>query len=121
MRRFNMPFQCYVPRAQLRSTSIGGLFITCGVSRLIPDQWLAQAELLERGRLVRLSYTFCTIEVAGQCLDRIFEDAGIGKLGAVHVAPPQEERGTGLWVSSIVLSTSDPVSSVPFQGGCSYA
>ncbi len=117
-----MPFQCYVPRASLRSASIGGVFVTaCGVSRLIPDQWLAQAELLERGRLVRLSYTFCTIEVAGQCLDRIFEDAGIGKLGAVQVAPLQEERGTGLWVSSIVLSTADPVSSVPFQGGCSYA
>jgi hypothetical protein len=117
-----MPFQCYIPRASLRSASIGGVFVTaCGLSRLIPDQWLAQAELLERGRLVRLSYTFCTIEVAGQCLDRIFEDAGIGKLGAVQVAPPQEERATGLWVSSIVLSTADAASSVPFQSGCSNA
>jgi hypothetical protein len=117
-----MPFQCYIPRASLRSASIGAVFVTpCGVSRLIPDQWLEQAELLERGRLVRLSYTFCTIEVTGQSLDRIFEDAGIGKLGAVQVAPPQEERGTGLWVTSIVLSAADAASLVPFQNGCSYA
>jgi len=117
-----MPFQCYTSRTSLRSASIGGVFITAGgVSRLIPDRWLAQAELLERGRLVRLSYTFCTIEVTGQCLDRIFEDAGIGKLGAVQVAPPEEERGTGLWVSSIVLSASEAALVVPFQDGCSDA
>ena len=82
-----MPFQCYVSRASLRSASIGGVFISGGVSRLIPDHLLTQAELLERGRLVRLSYTFCIIEVTGQSLDPIFEDARIGKLGPSGLLP----------------------------------
>jgi hypothetical protein len=116
-----MPFQCYVTRASLRSASIGGVFTSGGVSRLIPDHLLTQAELLERGRLVRLSYTFCTIEVTGQFLDPIFEDAGIGKLGAIRVAPLQEERSEGLWVTSIVKSSPEVEPLVPFDGGCSDA
>jgi len=98
-----MSFQCYASRASLRSALIGGLFISAdGTRRIVPDHWLIQAELLQGSRLLRLSYTFCTIEVAGQCLDSIFEDASIGKLGAIRAAPPQAAPGGQLWVTSII-------------------
>ncbi len=99
-----MSFQCYTPRASARSASIGGLFVLAdGSKRVIPDQWLMQAELLEEGRFVRLGYTFCMIEVAGQGLDTIFEDASIGKLGSIQAAPPQGAPAGQLWVTSIVV------------------
>ncbi len=99
-----MSFQCYIPRASLRSASIGGLFVLAdGVKRVIPDQWLIQAELLHESHLLRLSYTFCTVEVAGQDLDPIFEDATVGKLGAIQAAPRQAAPAGQLWVSSIVV------------------
>jgi hypothetical protein len=99
-----MSFQCYTPRVSLRSALIGGLFVLAdGTRRVVPDHWLVQAELLQGARLLRLSYSFCTIEVAGQCLDPIFEDAGIGKLGAVLAAASETVPNGQLWVSSIVV------------------
>ncbi len=88
-----MSFQCYIPRASLRSAFIGGLFVSAaGTRRLVPDHWLLQAEIIDGARLLRLSYSCCTIEVAGQLLQPIFEDASVGKLGAIHAAP--EKAGT---------------------------
>jgi hypothetical protein len=100
----------------------GGLFISAdGSQRIVPDHWLTQAELLQGSRLVRLSYTFCTIEVAGQCLDTIFEDASIGKLGAVHAAPPQAAPGGQLWVTSIVVIAPPAPPEAAFEAGRSDA
>jgi hypothetical protein len=99
-----MPFQCYTPRTSLRSAMAGGLFIsTEGTRRFIPDHWLTQAELLRGSRLLRLSYSSFTIEVTGQSLDPIFEDACIGKLGAIQAVPAGETPGGRLWVTSIVM------------------
>src|SRR5205814_8672197 len=96
-----MSFQCYIPRASLRSALIGGLFVSAdGTRRLVPDHWLHQAELLDGERLLRLSYSCCTIEVAGQLLQPIFEDASIGKLGAIHAAPATPAPHGCLWVTS---------------------
>jgi hypothetical protein len=45
-----MTFQCYIPRSSQR-TATGAVFMTPnGVRRLIPDHWLAQAELSEQDR-----------------------------------------------------------------------
>ena len=111
-----MTFQCYIPRASMRSALIGGLFVSAdGTRRVVPDHWLAQAELLEGARLLRLSYTFCTIEVAGECLEPIFEDASIGKLGAIRAAPPQAVPGGQLWVTSIVAIAPPEASGLPFE------
>jgi hypothetical protein len=99
-----MSFKCYTPRALLRSALTGGLFISGdGSRRIIPDHWLMQAELLEGGRLLRLIYSFCVIEISGQCLDPIFEDAGMGKLGAVLAATSEIMPNGQLWVASIVV------------------
>ncbi len=100
-----MVFQCYTPRTSLRSALTGGLFISAdGSRRIIPDHWLIQAELLQDGRLLRLSYSFCTIEVSGQGLDPIFQDVGIGKLGAVQAATSETVPQGQLWVTSIVVN-----------------
>jgi len=100
----------------LTEALIGGLFISAdGGRRVVPDHWLTQAELLEGARLLRLSYTFCTIEVAGECLDLIFEDASIGKLGAIQAAPPQAAPGGQLWVTSIVAFAPPEASVSPFE------
>ncbi len=86
-----------------------------GSRRIVPDHWLVQAELLNGSRLLRLSYSFCTIEVSGQCLDAIFEDAGIGKLGAVHAAASESVRTGQLWVTDIVVSTPPDSPSLAFE------
>ena len=99
-----MPFQCYRSRASLRSTPIGGLFISCdGTRRIIPDYCLNQAELLNESRLLRLHYSSCEVEVAGQGLDQLFEDASMGKLGEIHVTPRGTAPGVEPWVTSIVV------------------
>ena|SRR5262245_11249572 len=118
-----MSFQCYSSRASLRSASVGGMFVMADeAKRVIPDHWLIQAELLQNGCLLRLSYTFCTVEVAGRGLDTIFEDASVGKLGAIQAAPPQTTAGEGQpWVTSIVVVTAGPQSASEFEEGCSDA
>ena len=117
-----MSLQCYIPRASLRSALLGGLFISSdGTRRLVPDHWLLQAELLEGDSLLRLSYTGCTIEVAGQALKAIFEDASIGKLGAIHEASGKPAPPDGLWVTSIIAITPPEPSNGAFDGGCSDA
>jgi hypothetical protein len=80
-------FQCYFPRSS-QPSAIGAVFVTVdGVRRLIPDHWLAQAELSEHGRLLRLIYGCCTIEVAGQHLETLFQDAKVGRLGMILQGP----------------------------------
>ena len=82
-----MTSQCYLPRSSERSV-IGAVFVTIGgVRRFIPDHFLAEAELSEQGRLLRLTYTCCTVEVAGQRLEVLFEDAIVGRLGTILQAP----------------------------------
>ena len=114
-----MSLQCYTPRASLRSALIGGLLISAdGSRRIIPDHWLTQAELLHGSRLLRLNYSFCTIEISGQCLDPIFEDASIGKLGAVLAATSETVPNGQLWVSSIVIIAPPEAPSSAFEKEC---
>ncbi len=99
-----MPFPCYTPRELTHSIPIGGIFMFDDESlRVIPDHWLTMVELLDQGRLLRLSYTFCSVEIAGEYLDAIYEDAAIGKLGAVWEAPPEAKPEGHPWVTSIVV------------------
>jgi hypothetical protein len=64
-----MTSHCYVSRTSLRSALSGAVFaIGDGVRKNIPDPWFRQAELLREGRLLRIHYTFCVIEIAGQML-----------------------------------------------------
>jgi len=112
-----MSFQCYTSRTSLRAAMTGALFIwSDGRQRVIPDQWLHQAELLNESRLLRLTYSLCTIEVSGRALDSIFEDASIGKLGAIQVAPSESAPGGELWVTSII-ETALPQSPFPVHEG----
>ena len=114
-----MSFQCYTPRASLRSALTGGLFISAdGSRRIVPDHWLTQAELLHGSRLLRLSYSFCTIEVSGQYLDPIFEDAGIGKLGAVLAAASEIALNGQLWVTNIVIIAPTEKHAPVFEEEC---
>ena len=69
---------------------------------MIPDHWLAQAELSDQGRLLRLVYTHCTIEVAGRHLEPLFEDAAAGRLGTIHQGSPQAAPSDGPWITSLV-------------------
>lgn len=117
-----MTFQCYSSRASLRSALVGGMYVLAGgAKRVIPDQWMVQAELLQNGSLLRLSYTFCTIEVAGRNLDAIFEDASVGKLGAIQPAPPDASPDGQPWITSIVVVAGGAQPGSEFEGGCSDA
>ena len=117
-----MSFQCYTSRASLRSTLIGGLFISAdGRQRVVPDHCLKQAELLKGARVLRLNYSSCTIEVAGQCLERIFEDASIGRLGTIQAGPPHEAPDTQLWVTSIIMIEPPEAPVSAFEEGHSDA
>jgi hypothetical protein len=91
-------------------TMIGGLFISAdGSRRVIPDHWLNQAELLEGSRLLRLGYSFCTVEISGHGLAALFEDAAAGKLGAVAVGG--DAPASGPCVTSVVWL---PLPETPF-------
>lgn len=99
-----MSVQCYTSRSLLRSALTGGLFISGdGTRRVIPDHCLHQAELLNESRLLRLTYSFCALEISGQDLDPIFDDAAIGKLGATQAAPPGEMMSGQLCVTGIIV------------------
>jgi hypothetical protein len=80
------------------------LIMPDGTQRVIPDHWLNQAEILDGSRLLRLSYSFCIIEVSGRRLDPMFEDASSGKLGAIQVAPAGAVPGDEPWVTSIAAT-----------------
>ena len=97
-----MTFQCYLPRSS-QSIAIGAVFVTSGgVRRFIPDHFLAEVELSEQGRLLRLTYTCCTVEVAGQQLDALFEDAVVSRLGTILQSLSAPVPGDQPWVSSII-------------------
>jgi hypothetical protein len=98
-----MTFQCYLRRSSERA-AIGTVFVTVGgVRRLIPDHWLTEVELSEQGRLLRLIYTGCTVEVAGLRLEALFEDASMGRLGTVTQAPGTSVVRDQPWISSVVV------------------
>ena len=97
-----MTFQCYLPRSS-EHTAIGAVFVTAhGMRRLIPDHCLAKVELSEQGRLLRLTYTCCTVEVAGQRLEALFEDAIVGRLGTILQSPSTRVQPDQPWVGSIM-------------------
>ena len=97
-----MTSQCYLPRSS-QSTALGAVFVTAGgVRRFIPDHLLTEAELSEQGQLLRITYTCCTVEVAGQRLEVLFEDAIVGRLGTILQSPSALVPRDQLWVSSIM-------------------
>ena len=109
-----MTFQCYFPRSS-QPKAMGPVFVMAdGVRRVIPDHWLLRAELSEKGRLLRLVYTGCTIEVAGQGLEVLFEDATTGQLGTIFQGPPATVPRSQPWVSSLVAVA--PAERIPALG-----
>ena len=107
----HVTFQCYFPRSSQPSV-IGAVFVTAdGVRHLIPDHWLAQAELSEHGRLLRLIYSCCTVEVAGQHLETLFQDALVDRVGVILEGPAVSMPGDQLWVNSILAIA--PADAVP--------
>jgi hypothetical protein len=99
-----MTSHCYVSRTSLRSALLGPVIaLGDGVQRIIPDPWFRQAELLREGRLLRLHYTFCVIEIAGQKLGAIFEDASAGHLGFLQAAHGEPKPEGELWITGITV------------------
>ena len=93
---------CYVSRKS--QALIGGIFISAdGVRHCIPDHWLSQIELLNDSTLLKLGYSFRTVEISGNDLDTIFDDAIVGKLGMVTVVVADSDIPAGSpCVTSIV-------------------
>jgi hypothetical protein len=99
-----MTFHCYVSRPS-QAAANGPVFINLeGQRHMIPDCWLEQVKLLEQGRLLRLIYTHCTIEVTGRSLELLFEDAVAGRLGTVceGSGQPPSQPSDEPWVSGLV-------------------
>jgi len=68
---------------------VGGIFITSdGFRRMIPDDELKEAKFEDN--ILRLNYSTCVMEVSGYRLEKIFDDATIGKLGTLTVAVPAD-------------------------------
>jgi len=105
----------------LRSALIGGLFVSAdGTQRLVPDHWFLQAELLDGARLLRLSYSCCTIEVAGHLLEPIFEDAKHRAAGRDLCGASKAPHGR-LRVTSVVAITPAEAPFAEFERECSDA
>jgi hypothetical protein len=103
---------CYKPRS---SHYIGGVFISADSScRVVPDQWLHEATLEKGSSLLRLCYSSCTMEIRGRRLDKIFEDATLGRLGTITVNVPADDNKaaastSGPFVTSIVHVPISPL------------
>jgi hypothetical protein len=99
------------PSRSSQPSAIGAVFVTAdGLRHLIPDHWLAQAELAGLGRLLRLLYSCCTIEVAGRQLEPLFQDALVGWLGMILEGPAVSMPGDQLWANIIlVIARADAV------------
>jgi hypothetical protein len=92
-------FQCTSPGSS-QPCAIGTVFVTADeLPRLILDHWLVQAELSEHGRLLRL--ICCAIEVTGQHLETLFQDAWVGRMRVVE-GPAVSMPGDQLWVNRIL-------------------
>ena len=117
-----MSFRCYIPRASLRSALIGGLFVSAdGTQRLVPDHWLLQAELIDGARLLRLSYSCCTIEVAGQLFEPLFEDAKHRAAAGRDLCGASKAPHGRLRVTSVVAITPAEAPFAAFERECSNA
>ena len=117
-----MSFECYIPCTLLRSAMIGGLFVSAdGTRRLVPDHWpLLQAELLDGARLLRLSCSCCTIQVAGHLLEPIFDDAKHRAAGRDLCGASKAPHGR-LRVTSVVAITPAEAPFAAFERECSNA
>ena len=112
---------CYTPSTSFRNGMAGGLFVSTDGSRhVMPDQCLLQAELLNDATLLRFRYTFGVIEVSGQSLESIFDDALADRLGAVN-ASSGDVPFTGLWVTNIVFQSLESVRISSSEQGSSDA
>ena len=71
---------------------IGGQFVTNdGSFRMIPDRWIHGAKMEEDGKILRLFYSSCTIEISGLRLKKIYDDTVEGRLGKVIIADPPDD------------------------------
>jgi hypothetical protein len=94
------------------SNRIGGIFLCVDGSRhVIPNNFLIYANL-EKTTLLRIHYSFVTVEISGERLDNIFHDVTIGKLGTVTVDTPdyEPENETAPVITSIVFFPETPSS-----------
>jgi hypothetical protein len=74
-----------MPYTSQTSNRIGGIFVLAdGSQHVIPNSFLTHANLA-KAALLRLHYSFVTVEIAGERLGAIFHDVTIGKLGTVTV------------------------------------
>ena len=74
---------------------IGGQFVMNdgrdGNYRMIPDRWLHGAKIEEDGKILKLFYSSCTIEISGFRLKKIYEDTVEGRLGKITIANPSDD------------------------------
>jgi hypothetical protein len=94
-----------MPYTPQTSNRVGGIFVSAnGKSIVIPNRFLAYAKLVET-TMLRLHYSFGTVEISGERLGNIFHDVSIGKLGTVTVDAPdsEPESTTAPAITNIVL------------------
>ena len=102
--------KCYNTR--IGTHFVGGIFTTSdGFRRMIPDDCLNEARLEDN--ILRLNYSSCAMEISGYRLEKIFDDAAIGKLGTLTVAVPADnpdaaDAAAGPFITSIIHIAMTP-------------
>jgi hypothetical protein len=91
---------------------------TNGTRHGVHDRSLTHPEILQRARVARIMYTFCTIEIFGYYVELILESASSGTLGARHAAPERPAPFTRRRVASLVTIAPPEAPRVPFERGC---
>ena len=94
------------------------LAATNGTRHGVPDRSLTHAEILQRARVLPLSYTFCAIEIFGYYVELMLEVPVFGKLGAEHAAPKRPAPHARCRVLSVITIAPPEASRVPFGRGC---
>jgi len=80
IRRKPMP---YLPPEK---TSIGEtIIITDGTRRVLANSYFVNAKLMNESTLLKLYYSYCRVEIAGENLNAIFNDIVAGKMGTISI------------------------------------
>ncbi len=115
MNQPHFPESCYTTRSAFRKQNAGAVFtFLAGQRRWIPDLCVSYAQVSPDASELKLVYSACVVNLYGQHLGSIFEDAMSHQLGEIQEGGvPDGLPKTGLWVTSMEIL--DPSGSIEDQ------
>jgi hypothetical protein len=111
----------YMPHTAARNGET--LIFSDGTCRFLHNHYFAEAKLINDSTLLKLYYSFCRVEIAGERLKAIFNDIAAGRMGTISQNADDndgdDESVNRPVIKSIVYIAESPEES--FESECSSA